>query len=197
MIALATPHLAEDWWKQIGESGLLANQVMDEVSDLNEQEKTILDSEELLKSFLENARKVKSIAERHLEGSAQNAKIVVSPGWKRQLAKMALSHIISGGNPKQFIGILGNSELVNDENKGQVMGFWSKRMLPQVFKWDDDTREIILSKLDEYTVFMDRTEFISNELGLTSVEVIMAESPEDDTGKAGAAMPLSPAIVYS
>ena len=44
---------------------------------------------------------------------------------------------------------------------------------------------------------MDRTEFISNELGLTRVEVIMAESPEDDTGKAGAAMPLSPAIVYS
>ena len=110
---------------------------------------------------------------------------------------MALSHIISGGNPKQFIGILGNSELVNDENKGQVMGFWSKRMLPQVFKWDDDTREIILSNLNEYTVFMDRTEFISNELGLARVEVIMAESPEDDTGKAGAAMPLSPAIVYS
>ena len=87
--------------------------------------------------------------------------------------------------------------MINDENKGQVMGFWSKRMLPQVFKWDDDTREIILSKLNEFTVFMDRTEFISNELGLTDVEVIMAESPEDDTGKAGAAMPLSPAIVYS
>ena len=110
---------------------------------------------------------------------------------------MALSHIISGGNPKQFIGILGESELVNDENKGQVMGFWSKRMLPQVFKWDDDTREIILSQLSELSVFMDRTDFISQELGLSSVEVILAESPEDDTGKAGAAMPLSPAIVYS
>ena len=88
---------------------------------------------------------------------------------------MALSHIISGGNLKQFIGLLGNSELVNDENKGQVMGFWSKRMLPQVFKWDDDTREIILSKLSEFKVFSDRTEFISNELGLVRVEVIMAE----------------------
>ena len=197
MIALATPHLAEDWWKQIGQTGLLANQVMDDILELNESEKAMLDSEELLKSFLENARKVKSIAERHLDGSAQHAKIVVSPAWKRELAKMALSHIISGGNPKQFIGILGESELVNDENKGQVMGFWSKRMLPQVFKWDDDTREIILSQLSELSVFMDRTDFISQELGLSSVEVILAESPEDDTGKAGAAMPLSPAIVYS
>ena len=76
------------------------------------------------------------------------------------------------------------------------MGLGSKRMLPQVFKWDDDTREIIL-KIKEFKVFMDRTEFICNELGLVRVEVIMAGSPEDDTGKAGAAMPLSPAIVYS
>ena len=82
MIALATPHLAEDWWKQIGESGLLASQVMDEVSDLNEQERAILDSEELLKSFLENARKVKSIAERHLEGSSTSQNCCLSD-WKR------------------------------------------------------------------------------------------------------------------
>ena len=52
---------------------------------------------------------------------------------------MALSHII-WRKPETIIGLLANSELVNDENKGQVMGL-VKRMLPQVFKWDDDTRD--------------------------------------------------------
>lgn len=197
MIALATPHLAEDWWKTLGNDSLLAGQVMAEIAELNPDEVRILDSEELLKSLLENARKVKGIAERHLDGNAKSATLVVTAEWKRDLAKMALKHIIGGGNPKQFIGILGQSDLINSENKGEIMGFWGKRMLPQVFKWDDYTREIILSSLDEMEVYSDRIDFIAKELDLEKVEVVLADSPEDQTGKSGASMPLSPAIVYS
>lgn len=197
MIALATPHLAEDWWKTLGNDSLLASQVMADITELTEDERRILDSEELLKSLLESARKVKAIAERHLDEPAKSATIVVTSEWKRILAKMALSHIIGGGNPKQFIGILGQSELVNSENKGEIMGFWGKRMLPQVFKWDDYTREIILSSLNEVEVYSNRVEFIAKELQLEKVEVVLADSPEDKTGKSGASMPLSPAIVYS
>lgn len=197
MIALATPHLAEDWWKTLGNDSLLAGQVMAEIAQLNPDEVRILDSEELLKSLLENARKVKGIAERHLDGNAKSATLVVTAEWKRDLAKMALKHIIGGGNPKQFIGILGQSDLINSENKGEIMGFWGKRMLPQVFKWDDYTREIILSSLDEMEVYSDRIDFIAKELDLEKVEVVLADSPEDQTGKSGASMPLSPAIVYS
>ena len=197
MIALATPHLAEDWWKTLGNDSLLAGQVMAEIAELNPDEVRILDSEELLKSLLENARKVKGIAERHLDGNAKSATLVVTAEWKRDLAKMALKHIIGGGNPKQFIGILGQSDLINSENKGEIMGFWGKRMLPQVFKWDDYTREIILSSLDEMEVYSNRIDFIAKELHLEKVEVVLADSPEDQTGKSGASMPLSPAIVYS
>ena len=197
MIALATPHLAEDWWKTLGNDSLLAGQVMAEIAELNPDEVRILDSEELLKSLLENARKVKGIAERHLDGNAKSATLVVTARWKRDLAKMALKHIIGGGNPKQFIGILGQSDLINSENKGEIMGFWGKRMLPQVFKWDDYTREIILSSLDEMEVYSNRVDFIAKELDLEKVEVVLADSPDDQTGKSGASMPLSPAIVYS
>lgn len=197
MIALATPHLAEDWWKTLGNDSLLAGQVMDDFTELNPDESIILDSEELLKSLLENARKVKGIAERHLDGNAKSATLVVTAEWKRDLAKMALKHIIGGGNPKQFIGILGQSDLINSENKGEIMGFWGKRMLPQVFKWDDYTREIILSSLDEMEVYSNRIDFIAKELHLEKVEVVLSDSPEDQTGKSGASMPLSPAIVYS
>lgn len=197
MIALATPHLAEDWWKTLGNGSLLAGQVMDGFTELNPDEVRILDSEELLKSLLENARKVKAIAERHLDGNAKSATLVVTSEWKRDLAKMALKHIIGGGNPKQFIGILGQSDLINSENKGEIMGFWGKRMLPQVFKWDDYTREIILSSLDEMEVYSNRIDFIAKELQLEKVDVVLADSPEDQTGKSGASMPLSPAIVYS
>lgn len=197
MIALATPHLAEDWWKTLGNDSLLAAQVMPDFTELNPDEVRILDSEELLKSLLENARKVKGIAERHLDGNAKSATLVVTAEWKRDLAKMALKHIIGGGNPKQFIGILGQSDLINSENKGEIMGFWGKRMLPQVFKWDDYTREIILSNLDEMEVYSNRIDFIAKELHLEKVEVVLSNSLEDQTGKSGASMPLSPAIVYS
>jgi len=197
MIALATPHLAEDWWKTLGNDSLLPGQVIAKFTELHPHDVRILDSAELLKSLLENARKVKGIAERHLDGNAKSATLVVTAEWKRDLAKMALKHIIGGGNPKQFIGILGQSDLVNSENKGEIMGFWGKRMLPQVFKWDDYTREIILSSLDEMQVYSKRIDFIAKELHLEKVEVVLADSPEDQTGKSGASMPLSPAIVYS
>ena len=38
---------------------------------------------------------------------------------------------------------------------------------------------------------------MADELGLQSVHVVLGESPEDETGRAGGAVPLAPAIVYA
>ena len=70
-------------------------------------------------------------------------------------------------------------------------------MLPQVFKWDDDSRVLIRSTLDEVEALSQRASFIAEELGLQSVEVVLGESSEDQTGRAGGALPLAPAIVYA
>ena len=38
---------------------------------------------------------------------------------------------------------------------------------------------------------------VAEELGLQSVHVVLGESPEDNTGRAGGSLPLAPAIVYA
>jgi hypothetical protein len=77
------------------------------------------------------------------------------------------------------------------------MGFWGKRMLPQVFKWDDEIRRILLSGLDEAANLAANAAFIAETLELEHVEVVMAESPEDTTERGGAAMPFAPSVVFA
>ena len=113
------------------------------------------------------------------------------------MAEMALSHLADGNNVKAFMGILTQSELAQGETRGERLGFWNKRMLPQVFKWDDEKKRILLSKLNETSVYADASGFIASELGLENVQIVRGESQDDTTGKAGVAMPLSPAFVYA
>ena len=68
------------------------------------------------------------------------------------MAEMALQHLAEGNNIKAFMGILTQSDLAQGETRGERLGFWNKRMLPQVFKWDDEKKRILLTRLEE-TVF--------------------------------------------
>ena len=113
------------------------------------------------------------------------------------MAEMALQHLAEGNNIKAFMGILTQSDLAQGETRGERLGFWNKRMLPQVFKWDDEKKRILLSALEETSVYANASAFIAEELGLASVQVVRGESQEDETGKAGVAMPLSPAFIYA
>jgi hypothetical protein len=70
-------------------------------------------------------------------------------------------------------------------------------MLPQLFKWDDYSRSVILSDLNEQQVLQQRSEFIATELGLENITFVIGESSQDTTQRAGAAVPLGPAIVYN
>ena len=132
-----------------------------------------------------------------MDGPATSATIIVAPTWKRELAVRALEFLEEGGNPKQFISVLSQMEIAQGDRKGEIMGFWGKKMLPQLFKWDDDSRVLIRSALDEVAALSMRASFIAEELRLEQVNVVLGESPEDDTGRAGGAMPLSPALVYA
>ena len=150
----------------------------------------------MIRDLLEQAR-VCSVAERHIDGEATSLTIVTSASWRNEMAEMALAHLGKGNNIKSFMGILTQSEFAQGETRGERLGFWNKRMLPQVFKWDDEKKRILCSSLSETGVYTDASSFISEELGLESVQVVRGESEEDETGKAGVAMPLSPAFIYA
>ncbi|MDP6334597.1 MAG: hypothetical protein QF479_08205, partial [Candidatus Poseidoniaceae archaeon] len=81
-------------------------------------------------------------------------------------------------------------EMTQGERKGEIIGYWGKKMLPQVFKWDDASRVLLRSELDEVEALSQRAHFIAEELGLQSVQVVLGESPEDETGRAGGSVPL-------
>jgi hypothetical protein len=77
--------------------------------------------------------------------------------------------------------------------RGEIIGFWGKRMLPQIFKWSDEEKAMISGSLDESAVLKNASTFICSDLGLNSIDV---EAGVDDVGRSGSAIPLAPSIVY-
>jgi hypothetical protein len=56
---------------------------------------------------------------------------------------------------------------------------------------------VILSDLNEQQVLQQRSDFIAADLGLESISFVVGESQQDTTQRAGAAVPLGPAVVYN
>jgi leucyl-tRNA synthetase len=197
LISTTTPHTAEVWWDDLADTtGYVAASRLTPPPSLTDEAWVLLSGEQYIRDVLEQARKVRVVAERHLGAPAQRATFVVSPAWKRDLAREALAFLDEGGHPKQFMPVLQSLPLAQGERKGEVLGFWGKKMLPQVFKWDDASRAVVQSALDESLVLNNAAAFIAAELGLNEVVVVLGESDEDETQRAASAMPLSPAIVY-
>lgn len=198
MVSVSTPHLAEEWWASFpATSGLVAGSRLTLPEPLSESQQLTLSGEQYIRDILDQARKVRIVAERHLGGPATKATFVVTPAWKREMAVAALAFIGEGGHPKQFIPVLKELPLAQGERMGEMMGFWGKKMLPQVFKWDDASREVLCSAMDEAAVLSAASAFIAEELELAEVHIVVGEGSDDDTGRAGSAMPLSPAVVYA
>jgi leucyl-tRNA synthetase len=196
LLSISTPHLAEEWWRRIGNDTLIANTVYSPLEKLTTKEQSALDDEYVMRNILENARKVKSIAERHLDGPARKLTLTISPVWKRKLAVMAIEFVNKGGNVKSFMSKLKDSELAELENSGEIFGFWGKKMLPQIFKWDDKSKLLISGSMDELELLSQRKDFLGAELGLEEVVIISSEDSLDESGRINSAMPLSPAIIY-
>ena len=77
LVSVSTPHLAEEWWQQIGMDGLVSGSEFEHLPEMSDEEQSALDNETVLRSVLDSARRIKDVAERHLDGPAQSATIVV------------------------------------------------------------------------------------------------------------------------
>ena len=194
MISIATPHIAEDWWRMLGHTDLVASRVFKIPGTLSSEELSALDSETYLRSFLEQARKIARVAAKHIGGSPQKAIVHISRPWKRELAQAAIAHLESGQNIKTFASILTGLPFAQGEMRGEIMGFWGKRMLPQIFKWSDEEKQMIVSSLDEGAILDLASRFICNDLGLVALDI---EAGTFDIGRSNTAVPLAPSIIYS
>ena len=197
LISVSTPHLAEEWGRCISLENMVSASQMKDIGSVSNKEASILDYEFIMRGVLENARKVKTIAEKHLQGEADKLTLIVSPEWKNNLSMEAISYLQNGGNVKQFIQELKQMDFVNGANMGEILSYWNKKMLSQVFKWDDKAKELILDNIDEAKILSDRASFIAEELGLSDVEIVKAENYQGTDGRENSAMPLSPSIIFA
>ena len=92
---------------------------------------------------------------------------------------------------------LKESDLGKLENSGEIFAFWGKKMLPQIFKWDDKSKQLITGQMNELELLSKRKEFIKEELGLKEIVVISSEDNLSDSDKTKSALPLSPSIIYA
>ncbi len=197
LISVSTPHLAEEWGRCLSLKEMVSASEMGDIKPVSEDEETVLNHEYIMRAVLENSRKVMSIAEKHLDGQAQKLTLIVSPEWKNQLSRAAINYLNDGGNVKQFIQELKQMDFVNDENMGQILSYWNKKMLSQVFKWDDKSKSLILDNIDEAEVLLERASFIAKELDLNEIEVIRAEDYQGEDGRENSSLPLSPSIIFA
>ena len=70
-------------------------------------------------------------------------------------------------------------------------------MLPQIFKWDDKSKQLITGDMNELDLLSKRKEFIKTELGLSEIIIISSEDNTIDFDKTKSALPLSPSIIYA
>ncbi len=197
LISVSTPHLAEEWGRCLSLEEMVSASEMSGIKPVSKDEEYILDYEFIMRAVLENSRKIKSIAEKHLDGQAQKLTLIVSPEWKNQLSRAAINYLNDGGNVKQFIQELKQMDFVNDENMGQILSYWNKKMLSQVFKWDDKSKSLIMDNIDEVKVLKERASFIAEELDLNEIEVIRAEDYQGEDGRENSSLPLSPSIIFA
>ena len=197
LISVSTPHLAEEWGRCLALSNMVSASEMKAVDDVSSAEENILDYEFIMRNVLENSRKIMAIAEKHLDGKADKLTLILSPKWKNQLSREAITYLNNGGNVKQFIQELKQMDFVNNENMGQILSYWNKKMLSQVFKWDDKAKSLILDCINEHEVLSARASFIAKELGLSEVAVVDAEDYQGGDGRENSALPLSPSIVFA
>ena len=197
LISVSTPHLAEEWGRCIALENMVSASQMKDISSVSTTEASILDYEFIMRGVLESSRKVKTIAEKHLQGEADKLTLIVSPEWKNTLSREAISYLQNGGNVKQFIQELKQMDFVNEGNMGEILSYWNKKMLSQVFKWDDKAKGLILDNIDEAKILSDRASFIAEELGLSDVEIVKAENYQGTDGRENAAIPLSPSIIFA
>ena len=197
LISVSTPHLAEEWGRCISLENLVSASQMKDIGSVSTTEASILDYEFIMRGVLESSRKIKTIAEKHLQSEADKLTLIVSPEWKNTLSREAISYLQNGGNVKQFIQELKQMDFVNEGNMGEILSYWNKKMLSQVFKWDDKAKGLILDNIDEAKILSDRASFIAEELGLSDVEIVNAENYQGTDGRENAAIPLSPSIIFA
>jgi leucyl-tRNA synthetase len=234
MLAPVTPHIAEEFWSKmdpprtlLAEHNLEApimklHRQPDGSVKFHEHNPSInlesflgptgyllraspISKEEYLIQLIEDARKLRKLAERHLEGPISRLVIQTAPKWKSDLA-FKVAHLSvedhfdfeeEGHSYLQSLEIFENKPL-----RGEVLQTWNaltgkkKQKLGRRFTWTSHQRFLLSDKWDETKFIFQNSEFIAESLDVESVEVYRVGEGKDVGGKARISFPLEPGIAF-
>lgn len=195
MLHPATPHIAEELWSVAGGEGLVAAHTLNFNDEVN-GDTAILARELFIQSFIDQARQMKELAERHLEGKATSVTIQCAEEWKGELVRTGIELLESDFPMKGAMGEIMSRPFAQDADiRGLVPGAW-KRIMKQLYRWSPAERNVLKENLNEIEILLDATDFIRTELGIENVNIYAVGDGEDIGGKAKFAFPSEPGIAY-
>tara|TARA_B100001250_G_scaffold337860_1_gene304790 strand:- start:353 stop:3010 length:2658 start_codon:yes stop_codon:yes gene_type:complete len=203
MLAPATPHIAEEFWKKVGRADILAKLVMP-IFEEDPNDIRVLAMENYIKKIISSGRNLRTLAERHSDNEITKVVIQTSPGWKNDLASEAISLYKDGFDFKEKgMSHVKSLDAFKDEStRGEVFQTWNsitiggKKTRGRIHTWLDGERELISKGINEAEVIKDNSNFIASCLEVDSVEVYSVGEDEDVGGKARISFPLEPGIAF-
>jgi leucyl-tRNA synthetase len=203
MLAPATPHIAEEFWKKHGRDDILAKFVMP-ILQPDSNDIRVLALENYLKDIISSGRNLRTLAERHSENEITKVVIQTSPEWKNDLALEAISLQQEGFDFKEGgQSHVKSLEAFKDEStRGEVFQTWNsitmggKKTRGRIHTWFEGERTLISERIDEVEIIKQNSDFIASSLEVQSVEVYAAGEAEDVGGKARISFPLAPGIAF-
>ncbi len=203
MMAPATPHIAEQFWSEIGEQGMVSALEIKEVSKLKEDTINIA-KETYLRTLIDSSRNVKGLASRHSNTNLTKCIIQTSPQWKNNLAIEALS--LSSENfdlKKEGMNYLKSLEIFGREKlRGEIIQNWqsftigNKKTRGRIYTWTEAEKLLINIGFDESDFIINNADFIASALSIESVSSYRVGDGTDVAGKARVSSPLSPGIAF-
>ena len=203
MIAPATPHIAEEFWKKIGRDDMLAKFVMP-ILDSEPTDIRVLALENYIKDIISSGRNLRNLAERHSANEITRAVIQISPEWKRDLASEAIALHKRGFDFKEKgqSHVKSLDAFKDESTRGEVFQTWNsitiggKKTRGRIHTWLEGERNLISERVNEVDVIKENSDFIATSLGVESIEVFIAGEDEDVGGKARISFPLEPGIAF-
>ena len=203
MLAPATPHIAEEFWKKLGREDLLAKFVIP-VLQHDSNDVRVLALENYIKEIISSGRNLRALAERYSDNKISRVVIQTSPAWKSDLASEAIGLHEAGFDFKEKgQSHVKSLEAFKDEStRGEVFQTWNsitiggKKTRGRIHTWLEGERALISEEINEVEVIKENSDFIASALGVDSIEVHSVGESEDVGGKARFAFPLEPGIAF-
>jgi len=203
MLAPATPHIAEEFWKKLGREDLLAKFVIP-VLQHDSNDIRVLALENYIKEIISSGRNLRALAERYSDNKISRVVIQTSPAWKSDLASEAISLHEAGFDFKEkgqsHVKSLGAFK--DESTRGEVFQTWNsitiggKKTRGRIHTWLEGERALISEGINEVEVIKENSDFIASALEVDSIEVHSVGESEDVGGKARFAFPLEPGIAF-